>query len=88
MTLFICPFMGLLNQIFTISLLHKVQLKIPITTKESSALVAHLGRVPRIKSKAVGLILSSIPSPDLCERNTFGGVQQSYELIELVSSMD
>ena len=81
--------MGLLNQIFTISLLHKVQLKIPITTKESSALVAaHLGRVPRIESKAVGLILDSIPSPDLCERNTFGGVQQNYELRELVSSMD
>ena len=67
---------------------YKVQLKIPITTKRSSALVAHLERVPRIESNAVGLIVGSIPSPDLCERNTFGGVQQNYGLRGLVSYMN
>ena len=55
----------------------------------NSALVAQLGRArPTIESDAVCLVVGLKPGRDLCERNTFGGVQQNYELRELVSSMD
>ena len=48
--------------------------------------MAQLGRAPMIESDAVCLVVGSIPGCDLCERNTFGGVQQRYGLRELVSS--